>query len=74
MTEQEYSELEPLYQQAKTEVLALPHINITAVIRLYRIGYNRAVRLIAALVEHGYLKYNNFDGGYSRIPTSEESR
>lgn len=72
MNEQEYGELEPLYAQAKTEVPALPHINVTRVQRLYTIGYNRAARLLERLAEHGHLKYDNGTGQYSRVPTGEQ--
>lgn len=65
MNEVEYQELEPLYAQAQREVPALPHINTTAVQRLYMIGYNRASRLLENLAEHGFLKYDRYTGAYS---------
>jgi DNA segregation ATPase FtsK/SpoIIIE-like protein len=75
MTEQEYSELEPLYQQAKIE---LPHrlskISVSGVQRLYMIGYNRASRLLEHLAEHGHLAYDRLTGAYSRVPTPAEPR
>lgn len=73
MNEKEYGEIEPLYQQAKIE---LPHrlskISVSGVQRLYMIGYNRASRLLEHLAEHGHLKYDQFTGAYSRLPTSAE--
>lgn len=71
MNEQEYSELEPLYQQAKIEVPhRLSNITTLGVQRLYMIGYNRASRLLERLAEHGHLSYDQFTGKYSRLPTT----
>lgn len=74
MNEQEYNELEPLYEQAKIELpLRLSHVSVTGVQRLYMIGYNRASRLLEALAEHGHLKYNAATGAYSHAPTRGDS-
>lgn len=67
MTEQEYSKLEPLYAQAKTEVPALSRIGLSAVQRLYMIGYNRAARLMEHLAEYGHLNYDATTGAYSQV-------
>jgi DNA segregation ATPase FtsK/SpoIIIE-like protein len=75
MTEQEYSQLEPLYQQAKIELIHRLHkISVSGVQRLYMIGYNRASRLLETLAAHGHLKYDQFTGAYSRVPTPAEPR
>lgn len=42
MTEEEYRELEPLYEQAKQEIPTWGSITISTVRRSYRLGYNRA--------------------------------
>jgi DNA segregation ATPase FtsK/SpoIIIE-like protein len=74
MTEQEYSGLEPLYQQAKIELThRLQRISVSGVQRLYMIGYNRASRLLEALAEHGHLGYDRTTGAYSRVPTTAEA-
>lgn len=73
MTEQEYNELEPLYQQAKIEIPHRLHkISVSGVQRLYMIGYNRASRLLGELVEHGHLNYAPLTGEYSRVPTGDK--
>jgi len=72
VTEQEYRELEPLYDQAKAEIPTWPHINITRVQRKYTLGYNRAARLLENLAEYGALTYNKHDGTYRRADTSSE--
>lgn len=64
MTEQEYRELEPLYDQLKAEVPTWDSISITRVQRTYRFGYNRAARLLENLAEYGVLTYNKHTGQY----------
>lgn len=72
MTEQEYRELEPIYDQAKAEIPTWPHISITRVQRKYTFGYNRAARLLENLAEYGVLTFNNLDGSYRRAPSIPE--
>lgn len=72
MTEQEYRELEPIYDQAKAEIPTWPHISITRVQRTYTFGYNRAARLLENLTEYGVLTFNNLDGSYRRAPSIPE--
>ena len=69
MTEQEYRELEPMYDKAKAEVPRWDFISISRVQREYMWGYNRAARLLENLAEYGVLQRNNQTGAYSRAPT-----
>jgi DNA segregation ATPase FtsK/SpoIIIE-like protein len=69
MTEAEFSELEPYYEEAKVAVPTWPQISVTAVQRNYVWGYNRACRLLEALAEHGHLNYDRKTGTYSAART-----
>lgn len=64
MPEAEYSELEPLYQQAKAEVPLMERIAISTVQRRYMLGYNRAARLLEQLCSCGALQWNRVTGAY----------
>ena len=66
MTEAEYSELEPYYEEAKVAVPTWPEITAKAVQRHYFWGYNRACRLLETLAEHGHLHWDRKTGQYSR--------
>jgi DNA segregation ATPase FtsK/SpoIIIE-like protein len=68
LTEAEFRELEPLYDQARREIPALPSISITAVQRLYRLGYNRAARLREALAQYGVVDYDQMTGAFTAKP------
>jgi DNA segregation ATPase FtsK/SpoIIIE-like protein len=74
VTEQEYRELEPLWDQLKAEVPLWDSISITRVQRTYRFGYNRAARLLESLAEYGVLSWNKRTGQFSRASTVEGSR
>lgn len=65
MIEQEYRELEPLYDRAKAEIPTWDSISITRVQRTYMWGYNRAARLLESLAEYGVLDYDRMTGKYS---------
>jgi len=66
MTEQEYRELEPLYDQAKAEIPSWDSISITRVQRTYTFGYNRAARLLENLAEYGVLTWDKRTGQFRR--------
>lgn len=66
MTEAEYSEIEPHYEDAKTLVPTWEVITTQAVQRHFMWGYNRACRLLETLAEHGHLSWDNKTGKYSR--------
>jgi DNA segregation ATPase FtsK/SpoIIIE-like protein len=65
MTEQQYSELEPLYEMAKTDIPSWDVISINSVQRRYQLGYNRAARLLETLAEHGHLRWDKRTGAFS---------
>lgn len=71
MTEQEYRELEPLYDQAKKEVPLMDVISISRVQRVYFWGYNRAARLLEQLALAGVLLYDNRTGKYRAAPPQD---
>jgi DNA segregation ATPase FtsK/SpoIIIE-like protein len=70
MTEDEFRELEPMYEQAKKEVPLMPSITISAVQRRYRFGYNRAAHLLERLAQYGVLDYEFKTGRYTRAPSA----
>ncbi len=74
MTEEEYRELEPLYERAKQEIPTWGSITISNVQRHYRLGYNRAQRMLEALVEAGVLRWNHVTGAYTPAVRNEGSQ
>lgn len=69
MNKREYLEMEPLYPQAVEFTKVNSTMSITRLQRNFRIGYNRAQRLIEQLCADGYLKRNNITGAYRRPST-----
>lgn len=69
MTESEYSELEPHYEDAKKLVPTWDPINVSRVQRHFMWGYNRACRLLETLAEHGHLHYDRRTGAYTAART-----
>jgi DNA segregation ATPase FtsK/SpoIIIE-like protein len=72
MTEEEFRELEPMYEQAKTEIPLMPSITISSVQRQYRFGYNRAAHMLERLAQYGVLNYDRRTGAYSRATVGGE--
>ena len=72
MTEDEYRELEPMYDTAKREVPTWDAISTSRVQRTYTFGYNRASRLLEHLVEYGVIKYDRMTGRYSSVSERAE--
>ena len=62
--EDEYRELESLYTQAKAEIPLMERISISTVQRRYKLGYNRAARLLEQLCSAGALQWNSVTGAY----------
>lgn len=71
MAEADYRELEPLYEQAKQEVPLMNHIGVSAIQRKYRLGYNRAARLLEQLCAAGVLEWNRITGAYRRAQNGD---
>lgn len=74
MTEEEYRELEPLYERAKQEIPTWDSITISTVQRNYRLGYNRAHRMLEVLVDAGVLHWDHVTGAYTAAARSEGSQ
>lgn len=66
MNLEEYRELEPLYDQAKTLALGHETMSISRMQRELMIGYNRAARLCERLEEAGLLVSDYVNGGWRR--------
>lgn len=64
MTEDEYRDIEPMYDKARREIPTWDSISISRVQRTYTFGYNRAARLLENLAEYGVLTYNKLTGEY----------
>jgi DNA segregation ATPase FtsK/SpoIIIE-like protein len=72
-TDAEWKELEPLYPQAIEFAKANNSMSITKLQRKFRIGYNRASRIIERLAADKILSFNNMTGAY-RHPMNETSK
>lgn len=73
MTEEEYRALEPLYDEAKREIPTWERISQSAVQRRFRLGFNRAQRLLETLVDAGVLRYNPMNGRYRSAAKRQRS-
>ena len=72
MTENEYRECEPLYDDAKATIPTWKRISVAAVQRHYRWGYNRASRMLEQLAEVGALNWNKVTGAYTSAKGKSE--
>lgn len=64
------SESDPLYHEAVAYVRESGRVSISAIQRKFKIGYNRAARLIETLEENGLVTPMNSNGGREVIRTS----
>lgn len=71
LTEEEYRALEPLYDEAKREIPTWDRISLSAVQRRYRLGYNRAQRLLETLTSAGVLHWNSTTGAFTSVAKRE---
>ena len=67
MSVADYREIEPMYDQLRTEIPHLGNISLSQVQRVYRFGYNRAARIMEHLADEGVLHWDQTTGKYSLL-------
>jgi S-DNA-T family DNA segregation ATPase FtsK/SpoIIIE len=67
MTEQDLAEIDPLYNQLKPIIGSWAEISVSKLQREYRLGYNRASRLLETFAEVGVINWDKRTGKYSAL-------
>lgn len=67
MTEKDLAEIDPLYNQLKPIIGTWPEISVSKLQREYRLGYNRAARLLEMFAEVGAINWDKRTGKYSAL-------